>query len=115
MVSELPQDPLSHVSHEGVPGTPGESDLPVALPDPDGRRTIFVLQNLDLRTGPAFRAKGHFLCDLHGHHLLSLNNLDLPVPWKAKRYFAVTEDAFRSRAVLHVPVPEPPFPQLLQG
>jgi len=114
-VSDLSQNTLSHVSHESVPGASGESDLLVALPDPDGRCSIFVLENLDLWTGPAFRAKRHLLCYLHGHHLLSLDNVNLSAYWKVKGYFANTGKIFAPRAVLQVPIPDPLFPQPWQG
>ena len=73
------------------------------------------MENLDLWAGPAFRAKGHLLCYLHGHHLLSLDNVNLSAYWKVKGYFADTGKIFAPRAVLQVPIPDPPFPEPWQG
>ncbi len=88
-VSQLPQNTLSHISDEGVPRASRERDLLLAFPDPDGQGAVVKSEHLDFWTGPALRAEGELLRDMHGNHLLSLSlqRVNLSGNWKVKGIF----------------------------
>jgi hypothetical protein len=91
MVSQLSQDARSHISHEVIPGAFGEDDPLVAFPDPDDWVAVIGFEDLDLWTGPAFRAKGELLRYLHGYHLLSVESVNLAGHWKVKNFLIVPD------------------------